>query len=311
MSKLGRYLVWAALLLLWSGSAYPAERVTAVVPLEDDSDTQSLRNRAKAEGFREGVLQAARAMIRPHPPIERWYMLREWLGQRADSLILGYSELGLEVSLSDGEAVMELEVLVDEAALKERLKDVGVLYNSRNLTEYVLEVSSPDGQVRERIRALETLYGLASVGFGAEGVPRLSLDHHQKNWRGRLVAGDTSWQAQGKDVDEVFSGLWPNYFRLPEVVSEAVKTLDVEIRGWFVSSGVQVFEREVSSWKGIVEEMVLVELGMGPVELTGRWQVRSADPDEFRARLKGHAVSRGLEVTRCREWGRSVLANEQ
>ena len=296
--KVGEVLFALCLALCMTlAEAQAAERVLVFVDASRTNATVNVKETARDEAFVEGVLQAAKGMLLEQPSMDRWAVFRQWIEPQATDLVLGYSELAYEKYPDTGEAMLELDVLVNEKLLKEKLKDIGLVYNFRESTKIVIRQQA-DEDIWPKLDKLQTLYGLEAVGAGGDSsVPRLDLKKKAKVWHALLHCAGREMEAFGPELDEVFADLWPGYFRLPEVVAGTVATVRFTMGGWYVTSGVREFDREMKTWKSLVEDAALIRLDMGPVEQRGLWEVSTIRPAEFLVRVESYARDRGLEFS--------------
>ena len=283
------------ILAVWSSLALADQRVS--VPLAAGEDRAAAVERA----FDEALGLEARAIAGPSLTDGRLQAVMDVLARERDALVLGYREGVPAASAVPGEGgnataeSLTLDVRVDSAGLKARLRELGVLSTLSGPLPYVLRLSGVEPSRTKRLGALQQLSGLQPVAAAGEGVPVLTLSQAGA-WTGSLSMGEWSVAKTAKTLDEVWLAVWKEYFSRPAALSAGGAGLVVRVSGWLSSMGPMEFDALMAGWAAEVDHRTLVGVEMDGPGMVGVWQVQTRSRDALVRRLQDAAKAQGLTV---------------
>ena len=292
------FRVFCILFLIGAGSSLWAdEQIVQVVVQSDQNGTgQGTKATDMQMVLARGVLQEAVELLPGTLSAARKEALLSVLSTRADEYVLSYSRGKAETS--PGFTSTSWRIAVNEKGLKEALKSWGIYFTTGGPWPYALDLRTPSPQKdRRAVDRLETLTGVQSQGAGG---PRLVLDRmtgQAEAWKGKLEAGDRSWSRSGSDLEEVWLGLWADYFGLQEVQARVLENLILEVKGWSTVTGVQGFDRILSKKSALVERAVLKKSDLLVPSVRGTWSIHTPDRRALKRFLDDYLSSRGLGYT--------------
>jgi hypothetical protein len=220
-------------------------------------------------------------------------------GER-DALVSGYGEVSTsERPLEDGTnataAFLSMDVRINAARLKTRLRELGVMSTLSAPQPYVLRLSGVDPAETTGLGRLQELSGLRSVAAADEGVPVLSLSRGGA-WYAALTSGEWSATRSGKSLDEAWLSVWKDFFMRPSRQSAQGQGLEVRVSGWLSSMGPMEFDRLMDTWDAEIDHKDLLGVEMDGPGMTGDWRIRTGSRPAFEQRLGDAARAQGLSV---------------
>ncbi|WP_029894768.1 hypothetical protein [Desulfohalovibrio reitneri] len=279
-------LIPTVLLCLSLAAPLYAARVEVFV---SDNATGDPRQEALSNGFERAVLKEALDVIPGDLPKPRVAALETFLAPRAQELVQSYSGVRT-MNRSDGLAA-SMDVRVNRSALKNLLRDVGVLATLDSPVPYTLSVRGPAMEHWKEIGRLQTLSG---VVFQRDADLELELDASDpENWRGELRTGEKSHTAQASDLPGLWLRLWSRYFGGRERDGSRGGEL-LEVSGWYAAAGVEEFGRVLEGWNQAVDGAVLLRTDIAPGGIRAVWRVEAQDAELLRQQLDEYAECREL-----------------
>jgi hypothetical protein len=282
-------------LAAWSSLALADQRVS--VPLAAGEDRAAAVERA----FDEALGLEVRAIAGPSLTDGRLQAVMDVLARERDALVLGYREGVPAASTVPGEGGnataenLTLDVRVDGAGLKARLRELGVLSTLSGPLPYELRLSGVEPSRTKRLGALQQLSGLQPVPVAGEGVPVLTLSQAGA-WTGSLSVGEWRVAKTAKTLDEVWLAVWKEYFSRPAALSAGGTGLVVRVSGWLSSMGPMEFDGLMAGWAAEVDHKTLVGVEMDGPGMVGVWQVQTRSREALVRRLQDAAKAQGLTV---------------
>ncbi|MCF8109207.1 MAG: hypothetical protein K9J81_09470 [Desulfohalobiaceae bacterium] len=290
-------LVFAAVLIVWGVPValqageqivHVTEPVQPAGRVDGSADAAGLgqaRSRAvfqEAVGLLPGRLSEARADI-----------LASFLSSRARDYVLGDAQGKTETR---GDVITTTwRIAVNEAMLKQTLKDWGMYFTFEGTWGYVLKLQAdhPE-QVQATLQELEALSGLARQKGPYPVLRLLERTGQSAAWRGLLEFEDHSWSAVGSSVEDVWFECWSNYFRLPEIQARVITEKILNVQGFSSVTGVRGFDRILQGQAAFINEARLLRIGLltGCVEAV--WKVRTPDSQRLGRYLNDYLAPRGL-----------------
>jgi hypothetical protein len=248
--------------------------------------------------FDAALAQEVEAVLGVRLAPSRMTILMEVLGRDRDTLILGYNEVSTEgdtEALNATELTRTLVVRIHDAGLRNRLRDLGVMFTAGSPWQYVLQLSGVEPSRTKRLGALQELSGLAPAPAGGQDVPVLTLSQLGA-WSGVLTLGEWRSSHTAKTLDEVWFAVWKDYFSRPGLAVRGESGLLVRVSGWLSSMGPMEFDRLMDSWREEVQHKTLVGVEMDGPGMVGVWRVQTRSRDALTKRLAGAAKAQGLTV---------------
>ncbi|MBU4525086.1 MAG: hypothetical protein KUA37_07740 [Desulfomicrobium sp.] len=248
--------------------------------------------------FDAALAQEIEAVLGTSLAPSRTKSLMEILGRERDILILGYSEASTAAgaeAVNATEATRTLVVRIDGAGLRNRLRDLGVMFTARASSPYVLQLSGVEPSRTMRLGALQELSGLAPTPAGGQDTPVLTLSQLGA-WSAVLTLGEWRSSHTAKTLDEVWLAVWKDYFSRPGLAVQGESGLLVRVSGWLSSMGPMEFDRLMDSWREEVQHKTLVGVEMDGPGMVGVWRVQTRSRDALTKRLAGAAKAQGLTV---------------
>ncbi|MCF8103973.1 MAG: hypothetical protein K9K64_00675 [Desulfohalobiaceae bacterium] len=286
---------FCSLVMTGSGSSlWAGEQIVQVVLQADQNGTVE---RSAQEDVQKillrGVLQEAIELLPGTLSATRKEALSSVLSSRAGEYVLSYSRGKAETR--PGLLTTSWRVDVNGKRLKNSLKSWGVYFTVDEQLPYTLDLQASSPQkARLAVDRLESLSGLRSQ---AAAGPRLDLEQikgQTKAWRGRLEVGGRSWSRKGSDLEEVWLGLWANYFSLQEVQARVLEDLILVVNGWSSVTGVQGFDRVLAQKSALVDRAVLKNSDLLVASVQGTWTIQTPDRTALDRFLNGYLSPRGL-----------------
>lgn len=275
--------------------ALPALADQRVVLAEDGGEGQPpFLDRA----FDAALAQEVETVLGTQLAPSRMKSLMEVLGRDRDSLILGYSEASTEgaaETVNATEATRTLVVRIHDAGLRNRLRELGVMFTLGAPWPYVLQLSGVEPSRTNRLGALQELSGLAPTPAGGQEAPVLTLSQ-MGAWSGVLTYGEWQSSHTAKTLDEVWFAVWKDYFSRPGLAVRGESSLQVRVSGWLSSMGPMEFDRLMDSWREEIQHKTLVGVEMEGPGLAGVWRVQTRSRDALTKRLADAAKAQGLTV---------------
>ena len=289
-------LVWAVLLA--AAVAFPVHAGEQIVHLTSPLDqAESPGDSQPAQGLGEAraraVFQEAESLLPGSLSQGREEVLFDFLAARAETYVLSYARGKTEAR--GALLTTTWRIGVNEALLKQTLRDWGVYFTLKGPWDYSLEWGRDDpGPYLETVHRLETLSGLVNR-VGAH--PRLRLSPgggEGAAWRGLLKHEEQSWSAAGSGLEEVWFELWARYFRQPDVQARVLEVFRLRVQGWSSVSGVRGFDRVLRKNSGWVNQAVLLRTVLSADSVAAQWDVHTPDRQRLEQFLNGYLPARGL-----------------
>jgi hypothetical protein len=279
-------------LLCWSSLALADQRVT-VVPVGGED-----RAAAVGRGLDEALALEIRGIAGPSLTPARLKAVMGVVGKERDALILGYKEAVTAAGNATGQANatdpgLTLDVRVHTPGLKTRLRDLGVLSTLAGPLPYVLRLSGVEPSRTRPLAALQELSGLTPAASAGPEVPVLTLSQAGA-WTGVLSLGDWRSTRSAKTLDEVWLGVWKDYFSRPGQTGGG--GVEVRIAGWLSSMGPMEFDRMMDGWSAEIDRKALVGVQMEGQGMAGVWRIETRSRDALTRRLQDAARAQGLTV---------------
>lgn len=285
-------------LVLWSSLTLADQRVTVQPAAGED------RAAVVARAFDEALALEIQALTGPSLPPARLKAVVGVLGRERETLVLGYKETtdpagavapnATAVGNATGEATT-LDVRVNGAGLKTRLRELGVLSTLAGPLPYVLRLSGVEPSRTKRLAALQELSGLTPVAAAGADVPVLTLSQAGA-WTGVLNLGDWSSTRSAKTLDEVWLAVWKDYFSRAAQSGGGGGGVEVRVSGWLSSMGPMEFDRMMDGWGAEIDHKALVGVQMEGQSMVGVWRIGTRSKDALVRRLQDAARAQGLTV---------------
>lgn len=318
-----------AFVLTLALAAQAHARVVEVLWHPDNPEAEvASRSAARMVGFKRAVFGEALDILPGSLGEYRTDLLRQYLMPRAAEYVLSYSEavtepeapaenateqdepqrMSLQASPDVGMlGVVRLDVTVNRAGLKKRLKQMGVYYTTAAAQPYDLALAGEASMAWDEIGRLQALSGVAVVR-GAE--PLMEIDSVMAEpskkerkagmqkaaplWQARLTADGAEWTAHGRVLQDVWFKAWKGWFSRPGAEAGMVDVVPLTISGWYATDGIKAFADELAAWEGVVENAQLREVLMLPEGMTGVFSVKTMDRGALENRLADVLPQRGL-----------------
>jgi hypothetical protein len=335
---------WALAFVVVFALAAQARARMVEVPWTPDAPGAEIatRDQARAAGFKRAVFEEALDLLPGTLDTFRAELLRQYLAPHAAEYVLSYSEVaqGPAAPAADAanattpdavdqaaagmvadalvttmapagdevqQGLLRLDVTVNRAGLKRRLKQMGVYYTTTAAQPYDLGLSGTASAAWDEIGRLQTLTGV-SVVRGAE--PLLEIDSVMAEpsdeerkaglkeaapmWELGLSADGARWSARGRDLETAWFSAWKGWFSRPGAEAGMVDELTLTVGGWYATDGIKAFADEMGAWEGAVESAELREVLMLPDGMSGVFGVKTMDRDALEGHLAQTLPQRGL-----------------
>jgi hypothetical protein len=279
-------------LLCWSCAALADQRVT-VAPAGGEDRAQTV-----GRGLDEALALEIRGIAGPSLSPARLKAVMGVVGKERDALVLGYKEAAAGNATAEGNATgagLTLDVRIHAAGLKARLRDLGVLSTLSGPLPYVLRLSGVEPSRTKTLAALQELSGLTPSASAGPEVPVLTLSQAGA-WTGVLSLGDWSATRSAKTLDEVWLGVWKEYFSRPAQAGGSGAGVEVRVAGWLSSMGPMEFDRMMDGWNAEIDRKALVGVQMEGQGMVGVWRIETRSRDALARRLQDAAKAQGLTV---------------
>lgn len=282
-------------LVLFSVSAPRAvlagQEVRVLVVAGEGADGTVSRGDALAQALRQGVFQEAEDLLRGGPAEPRRALLQGVLAGKASEYVLGYSELGYE--LTAWGAVLSVDVMVNRPALRAFLQSLGVYYTLNRSLDYRLETELLSPEDEALVRDMEILSGLnrASAGPALLRLGRAA----DGGWQGALEFGDQTRTALAPDLAGLWTRLWGEYFSSEQVRRDFVSGLLLITRGWSGAVDVLGFDHVLRSWDLLAGEVRIAGVTLDARGVEARWEITTMNPAALEARL--NSALQGMNIS--------------
>ncbi|NLY41788.1 MAG: hypothetical protein GX055_09235 [Desulfovibrionales bacterium] len=247
------------------------------------------------QGLEQAITQEIAALLPAVSP-ERLNALAAHLHTGRDALILGYSDVTALSNATDGHLVLDVRTNTD--AIYTYLRDMGVLYTASGPKPYGLILDGVEPGRTKRLGPLQELSGLRPTGAVRADMPVLRLAQEPPGaWTGVLTQGEWSVTRTAKVLDDVWFGLWQEFFARPEAaLTQTDGTVMVRVSGWVSSIGPMQFDTLMNSWSAEIVRKELIKVDMDTLGLAALWSVQPRNLDALRAQLQNAAQAQGLHV---------------
>lgn len=276
------------LVMLWFLPVLADQRVS--VPVGEGETVAAVREK----GFAQALSQELQTMVVPPLSPSRLKAVMGVLTPEQGALVRGYSE----VAPAEGNATektLTLDVRVNTAALKTRLRELGVMSTATAPRPYVLQLSGVEPSRTKRLAHLQELSGLKPVPAAGEDVPVLKLSQAGA-WTGELHLGALNATHTAKTLDEVWLAVWKHYFSRAELPTADGSTLSVRVSGWLSSMGPMEFDRLMDSWEAEIVDKSLVGVEMEGAGMVGVWRIQARSREALSRRLADAVKAQGLAL---------------
>ena len=268
--------------VLLGTTSFAGQEVRLFVDAEEAGASEP-RPSALRRALAQGVVQEADVLLRGELGEQRLAVLRQILEPRADEYVLGWEEL--EYLPTEWGAVLHLEVRVNREALRGFLQSLGIYSTRGRVTGYHLDAQNLGAEWMPMVRNLEQLSGLREDGSNAL-VLRLGI-LSDGGWQGVLDYEGLVWTATGRDLPEVWAGLWGNYFQLDRVRQGFEDTLTLVTQGWNSAGEIQAFDRQLRGLEVSMDRIDLLGLFSQAGRYEARWRIVTMDPDGVKTQVQG------------------------
>ena len=261
---------------------HQAERVNGSADVEGLRQARSRAVFQEAVGLLPGRLSEARAEI-----------LAAFLSSRTQDYVLSDAQGKTE---KRGDVITTTwRIAVNEARLKQSLKDWGVYFTFEGTWGYTLKLQAENPeQYQETLHELEVLSGLERQGGPFPTLRLLGSKDQTNAWRGLLEFEDHSWSAVGSSVEEVWFDCWSHYFRLPDIQARVITERILNVQGFSSVTGVKGFDRMLRGKAAFINEARLLRIGLVTGSVEAVWKVRTPDSQRLGRFLNDYLAPRGL-----------------
>lgn len=277
-------------LVLWPARVGADQRVDIAI-----NGTDSVYEQVVVQGLEQAIALELAAMLPAVAP-ERLSALAAHVQTVRDALILGYSDVTAASNATEGHLVLDVHVNTD--ALYAQVRDLGVLYTASGPKPYALVLDGVEPGRTKRLGPLQELSGLRPADTITPSMPVLRLAQEPPGaWTGVLTLGDWSVTRTAKVVDDVWFGVWKEFFSRPGAAQALGDgTVTVQVSGWMSSAGPMQFDALMNSWNAEIVRKELVQVDMDTLGLTARWSVLPRNLEALRAKLHNAAQAQDLRV---------------
>lgn len=274
----------------------------------DASNFDADKALAIEKGKAKAVLETALALLPEPLDPARQTLLENELAEVTDRFVQTYAEVSLSQT-PDG-WLLFLDVAVNEQALSDWLRTMGLSQSAAAAVPYDLMVVGAGDEVWEEIGRLQAL---TRVTPQAGATPRLTLELLGTIWNGHMETGGGMFSEQNEDLATLWHTLWGRYFADnprgtlatgPEAAgmdgsAGAVSASGdiLQVTGWYSPDGVYAFDQELAQWTGEVAGAQLMDVTMRSTGLTARWRLGTVNRQALETRMQTYAAGHGLQFT--------------
>lgn len=184
-----------------------------------------------------------------------------------------------------------LNVKLDIGALKNTLINLGLYFNSKNVTVCL----KTENLEEPEINFLDSLLKLSGISIENNSELKLYLKKIKDTlYTGTLTYKDHYWAATKKSLGELWETLWSNYFNLPEIKNKFFTKIILSAGPWVTLTGAKIFNRTLESKKEFLEGVKLISLTFSK-GLFGKWEIYTIKPNAVTTFLNNYLGARGME----------------
>jgi hypothetical protein len=275
-------------------AAWPAlaGQVRVFEPMAEGMSQRGLRDKARAQGFAQAVLEEAETMLGDKLPEARTALLHEYLLGHAEPFIQGYKVVSSQ-DFPEGLS-LTMDVRVDRRTLRDSLGGMGLF--STLAQPQPATVVWPGDLSDEELQSLHHLIKLTGVepAEGASPVFTLERGSDKGSWKGHLSYDGQEWLAINADMATAWFTLWPRFFERPTEQAAQTGGETLSVTGWFSPDGVLEFDRVLHGWDGAVQNARLATMDMQPSGAGATWTVSVVNRDRLEMLLNAFLPQRGL-----------------
>lgn len=285
------FLITVACCLL---AAWPAlaGQVQVFEPMAEGMSQRDLRDKARAQGFAQAVLDEAVVMLGNKLPEARTALLKEYLLGHAEPFIQGYKVVSSQ-DYPEGLS-LTMDVRVDRRTLRDSLGGMGLFATLSQ--PQPATVVWPGDLTDEELQALHDLINLTGIvpTEGASPVFTLERGGDKNTWKCHLSYDGQEWLAVNSDMAKAWFTLWPRFFDRPTAQAAQTGGETLTVSGWFSPDGVLEFDRVLHGWDGAVQNAQLVTMDMQPTGAGATWTLSVVNRDRLEMLLNAFLPQRGL-----------------
>ncbi|MGE4422708.1 MAG: hypothetical protein AB7D39_10455 [Pseudodesulfovibrio sp.] len=275
-------------------AAWPAlaGQVQVFEPMAEGMSQRDLRDKARAQGFAQAVLDEAKAMLSDKLPEARVALFKEYLLGHAEPFIQGYKVVSSQ-DFPEGLS-LTMDVRVDRRTLRDSLGGMGFFATLSQ--PQPATVVWPGDLTDEELQALHHLINLTGIApaEGASPVFTLERGGDKGTWKCRLSYDGQEWLAVNADMAKAWFTLWPRFFDRPAAQSAQTGGETLTVSGWFSPDGVLEFDRVLHGWDGAVQNAQLVTMDMQPSGAGATWTLSVVNRARLEMLLNSFLPQRGL-----------------
>ncbi|EGB13522.1 putative lipoprotein [Pseudodesulfovibrio mercurii] len=269
-----------------------AGQVQVFEPMAEGMSQRDLRDKARAQGFAQAVLDEAKGMLSNKLPEERVALLKEYLLGHAEPFIQGYKIVSSQ-AFPEGLG-LTLDVRVDRRSLRDSLGGMGLFATLSQ--PQAATVVWPGDLSDEEVQALQHLVKLTGIAPAQGASPVLTMERgaDKGTWKCRLSYDGQEWMAVSPDMAKAWFDLWPRFFDRPTAQAARTGGETLTVSGWFSPDGVLEFDRVLHGWDSAVQNAQLAELDMQPSGAGAVWTLSVINRDRLEMLLNAFLPQRGL-----------------
>ncbi|MEZ7196525.1 hypothetical protein [Pseudodesulfovibrio karagichevae] len=275
-------------------AAWPAlaGQVQVFEPMAEGMSQRDLRDKARALGFAQAVLDEVQVMLGNKLPESRVALLKEYLLGHAEPFIQGYKVVSSQ-DFPEGLS-LTMDVRVDRRTLRDSLGGMGFFATLSQ--PQPATVVWPGDLTDEELQALHHLINLTGIApaEGASPVFTLERGGDKGTWKCRLSYDGQEWLAVNADMAKAWFTLWPRFFDRPAAQSAQTGGETLTVSGWFSPDGVLEFDRVLHGWDGAVQNAQLVAMDMQPSGAGATWTLSVVNRSRLEMLLNSFLPQRGL-----------------
>ena len=275
-------------------AAWPAfaGQVRVFEPMAEGVSQRDLRDKARARGFAQAVLDEAKAMLSDPLSETRAALLQEYLMGHAEPFIQGYKVVSSQ-DYPEGLS-LTMDVRVDRRTLRDSLGGMGIFATLAQ--PQPATVVWPGDLTDEEMQALHHLINLSGIAptEGASPVFTLERGDDKDTYKCRLSYDGREWLAVNADMAKAWFALWPRFFDRPTAQAAQTGGEVLTVSGWFSPDGVLEFDRVLHGWDGAVQNARLVEMDMQPSGAGASWTLSVVNRTRLEMLLNSFLPQRGL-----------------
>ncbi len=185
-----------------------------------------------------------------------------------------------------------LNVKLDIGALKNTLINLGLYFNSKDVTVCLKteNFEEPD------INFLNSLLRLSGISVDNNSIePKLYIKKIKDTlYTGTFTYQDHYWAATKKSLGELWETLWSNYFNLPEIKNKFFSKIILSAGPWVTLTGVKGFNKTLQGKKQFLEGVKLISLTFSQ-GIFGKWEIVTIKPNAVTTFLNNYLGARGME----------------